>query len=280
MGKRELLQPQLQHKPRVRCSAHWFFAVITLVLAVVLLAFAAVLPNWLLYHRSAKYFSTTSQVSISDIHPYGDQYESMKQSLLNTIQYESTLSGQEWSVADFSEANSIADESDEEGKNNSVISDALSRFDQFLAAWNTSLEEEDHWVSGLEMMGYDNIVPISSQDTSQPDILMINATDYSNINATLRASELLLDCSTGAPAYMHLALFSWDDPDPELLWNGLMSAYRSQLGIQFTEVSSNNQAVQFSALSADQVFRLDALIQMEYGSSIVYEIQVELTAEK
>ena len=71
MGKRELLQPQLQHKPRVRRSAHWFFAVITLVLAVVLLAFAAVLPNWLLYHRSAKYFSTTSQVSISDIHPYG-----------------------------------------------------------------------------------------------------------------------------------------------------------------------------------------------------------------
>lgn len=293
MGKREQPQPPLQHKQSAGPAVHRFSAVITFVLAVALLVFGAVLPNWLLHRRSEKYFSTTAQISISDIHPYGDQYESIKQSLLNTIRYKSTLNGQEWTVGPDSGVNIMGDDDDEES--NSVISETLSRFDDFLTAWNTALSDEDRWLTGLETMGYDNTVPISSQNDSRIDILMINATDYSNTNSALKASELLLDCSTGAPVYMHLALFSWDDPSPDLIWTCLLSAYRSQLGIQFTEVSSDHREAEnssaeesdvaenwFTALSADQVFCLDASIQMERGgaetddSSVAYQIQVEL----
>ncbi len=299
MGKREQLQPQLQHESNAHPPMHRLSAAVTIVLAAALFAFGAVLPNWLLHRRSAKYFSTTAQVSISDIHPYGDQYESMKQSLQNTIRYRSTMSGQEWSVGP--DGNDIVDnineESDEES--NLILADSLSSFDHFLTVWNTALGEEGYGVVGLEMLGYDNTVLLSSQDNAQPDALMINATDYSSGNSMLASSELLLNCSTGAPVYMHLVLFSWDDPTLEILWTCLLSAYRDQLGIQFTEVSStdagavkggaetsNVEEKQFSALSADQVFRLDAFLQMESSllntddDGVTYQIQVELTAEE
>ncbi len=306
MGKREQSSVPLRHEPNMHSAARGLSVLITVVLAAALLVLGSALPNWLLQRRSAKYFRTTSQISVSDIHPYGDQYESMKQSLRNTIRYKSAMSGQEWTVAPNGEMASVDNGDGEEDETNLDGSDALSRFDSFLQDWNEALNDESCWITGLEMLGYTNVVPISSQNTSQADILMINAIDYSGINPTLGGSELLLDCSTGAPVYMNLTLSSYDDPSkpsPELLWSCLLSAYRSQLGIQFTEVSStastdnetedsskyesNTSAKQFSALSADQVFRLDVSIQIEQMErsssdqnigSVVYQIQAELSA--
>ena len=278
MGRRE--QPQPEKRSRKRRGAKqnkrrvWLAVALPVVLAAAMLALGTLVPDWLLSRREMGYSDTTAQAAIADVHPYGDQYETVKQSLLTTMKVRDAYDAGEYDEeTDQSRSNGIADEAglyDAEASKWETTASGVTKMNEFLSKWADEIAAAgDFWMSGLTELVTEDLIVLP--DSADPQSLLVYATDYSGASMM---SGLFIDASTGAPVNMELYLVGWGGTDLDAIWNGLLTAYQEKLGLQFTEVSVDTKRTaqdgvngvsdddflsysSYSAVSADQSLRLD-----------------------
>lgn len=299
MGKREQPQPERnkQRAQKKRTGRRiWLAVVLPVVLATAILALGTLLPDWLLSHRELEYTDTTAQAAIADVHPYGDQYENVKQSLLRTIK---VMDGYGDGLYDGAVLKNV---SGNELYNEYVMPDhedatkCLMNMTTFLSRWASVISESGNfWMSGLtELVATEATILPSTDD---PQALLVYAMDYSSMEQN---SGLFLDMTTGTPVSMELYLMGWGGIDLGVIWQSLLTVYQEQLGLQFTEVSLTEDDEttdeigiasddlyaygSYSAVSADQTLRMNMKIQeiFDYSGadkSGVYAIEMNLLQE-
>lgn len=302
MGRRE--QPQPEKRSRKRRGAKqnkrrvWLAVALPVVLAAAMLTLGTLVPDWLLSRREMGYSDTTAQAAIADVHPYGDQYETVKQSLLTTIKVRDSYDDGAYDDEVLEQSGSAVNETggyDAEPSHWDAAASGMEKMDEFLSKWADEIAAAgDFWMSGLTELVTENLIVLP--DSADPQSLLVYATDYSGASMI---SGLFVDVSTGAPVEMELYLVGWGGIDLAVIWQSLLTAYQEQMGLQFTEVSgsADNDAQKganglisddfldhnhYSAVSADQSLRLDVEVGELIGFSTdgktgVYLVKAEMT---
>lgn len=263
MGSREQVQEEKQQTNRKKSAGRVVRRiVIPILLAAALLALGASAPGFFLNRRAGQYVNTTAQAAISDIHPYGDQYESTKESILAAIKYKIKIEDGDIDVdIDVDDYASVAVD-DDDNDNDQMLS-CLRLIDDFMDAWAEQISQQGYWISGLTELVYDDVVPVYEQD-GEAAVYLAYGYDYSGIMDT---SGILLDADTGAPVYMELYVTGWDGVQADVIWSCLLDTYQEQFGIQFTDLSNAQADEQaddmFMALSADQSLELNMEMEQD-----------------
>ena len=241
-----------------------------LLLAALILAAGALLPQAAFHRQRQDYLNQTQSVPVEEVQPYGEEYEERKNKLLTSIRLL-------WDIENGGKGE-ILPVVDADREITQRYRDGLNRMWDFFAL----LEE---YIPGFDSGSVKNypaeeknwIYAPGDMDNALGQISMLQE-EYGVCNM------ICFDLDTGLPLYMDLYLMAEEGTaDSSILWDGLLAAYEKVSGITFssqptvvdqagsiTQFTTGNEAgyisikdplyeqVQLEAVSADSAFHLIA----------------------
>lgn len=255
-----------------------------LFLAAVILALGTVIPNELLERQKDRVGLQISAVPVSDVRPYGDEYEEMRQSLLTADRViRNARYGGELTQEQYAQKSE----------------DAMAAFEAFLERWQQTLGDMDQ-----RLMVLDRMVPSMEEYLSNGQMDSDWVLQLTQIDEQYGyAASYCVDSATGIPLRMEINDRINGYLSPWILWNSLTETYQWQSGLSFGEAAvsmevngyawgANDQdkmeemtfeaayyeeytSVRFVAVSTDLTFRLEMTVDSYYAEE--WRIGVNLT---
>lgn len=192
--------------------------VLPLALAAAVLTAGTLLPRWLLKRQEDSLLEQASTVAIDAVQPYGDSYDQMKTVLLACIRMlegseDTTILADTYDVYNYESWNT-ADED----------------VSAFLAAWSEQMSDAFYWQDFYGLMDVSQSLVYTNDSESAALNVIIGIDTIFTEDASLCYSE------QGIPIQLSAVI----DPysmEPDTVWEGLLSAYQSQFGLEFTDTS-------------------------------------------
>lgn len=237
--------------------------VLPFFLAVIILAAGVLVPRLLLGIQQREFNRDRISVAAEDIHPYGDRYEDMKNSLLGAVHLLDRVS-QEYDDMIYAAEQADWQESFEQ---------RLSRTEAFCALWSEAapnlLGTDHNWRKQTVRL-------LTNPDGGKETLLLVEEEEA--FTGTLNL--LYFDAGTGALVEGHLDLAAvGDGAGVQELWEGVLEAYEAQCGLYFGAaqvdegLDSDYNALEpwadtyiaMHALSVDLAFRLEMSLYIDHG---------------
>jgi len=238
------------------------YRVLPFFLAGFLLAAGALVPRLLLVIQQREFNRDRISVAAEDIHPYGDRYENMKNSLLGAVRLKDRIG---WAYDDMIYAAGQADWK-------ASFEQRLSRAEAFYTLWAEAapnlLQMGRHWEKQAASL-------LMNPDGGEEALLLIEEADldYGTLNL------LYFDAGTGALVKGDLDLAAvGDGAGVQELWEGILEAYETQCGLYFGAAQVDEGAEDYDALvtwestyiamhamSVDLTFRLEMDLYIDHG---------------
>lgn len=269
----------------MKCKRFLLSVVLPLLLAAGILAAGTLVPNRLLRRQKQEFTRDVAEVPVSDVRPYGDEYEDQKQKLIRSIRllrndHTDLYADYEWN------------EEREEG---------LIAQQEFLTDWAERLSKEGYWLDVLVEMEFQEIDCIMGTEGEKGEVLRLLGIDPASGLLCSIYSEL----STGIPVSINLNCSYLEYISPQVLWETLTGVYRERCGLIFgTPMAEGyNEAVgnytgmnleeidntflkgiekgigvnncTYSAVSTDFAFRLNFFVSLLNGDEWIIGAELE-----
>lgn len=188
------------------------------LLTVCMLGLGAMVPGYLLDRQEQELIRSTNTVPVSDVRPYGEGYDQMKEDLLATLAVvrngyyeERELTEDYWNTG--------------EGRQMTEV------LNNFLVRW--AEESQQPWLEQLAASEDQNLNLLANDD-SQGHNTAVMVERWSEIKELPQAWTLMVVSQSGIPAQMEF----WVSPkegyiSPQALWDGLWATYRESCGLTF-----------------------------------------------
>lgn len=188
------------------------------LLAVCMLGLGAMVPGYLLDRQEQELLQSTNTVPVSDVRPYGEGYDQMKEDLLATMAV--VRNG-------YYEERELTEDYWQTGEGSQMT----EQLNNFLIRW--AEESKQPWLEQLAASETQNLNLLANDD-SQGNNTAVMVERWSEIEELPRTWTLMVTSSSGIPAQMEF----WVSPQegyisPQALWDGLWAAYRESCGLTF-----------------------------------------------
>jgi hypothetical protein len=272
--------------------------ILPLGLAACILCLGTWVPGVLLQRQAQTYTQQLSTVPVSDVRPYGDDYENMRQSLTSAIQMmdneqlawietDQTQGSDSTQVVSGQDGVTIAAVSQEQ-----LLQVRQGLWDFLNISW-MSLTLDDTPVIERLLWESDETVKLIAEQSAGNQAVLVDCED----EATGAYSEFCTTVDTGIPVAADIYLVV-DEPDYQSIWDNLLLAYQEQCGLNFgdtvlyyesssydltdldklgltvKDLADYSQWCSFSAVSSDLSFRLT--VEMLYSKEQVLFIEFSL----
>lgn len=197
----------------------WFRRwLLPVLLAVCMLALGALVPGYLLDRQERELLQSTNTVPVSDVRPYGENYDQIKAGLLAALEVvrdgyyqEGTLSEDYWESGEGSQT--------------------MEGFNDFLIRW--AGESQQPWLERLAASDLQNPNLVAGAD-GQEDFSAVMLERWSETEGNSQTWTLAVTSTAGIPVQMEF----WVSPQegylsPQALWDGLLAAYWESCGLTF-----------------------------------------------
>lgn len=217
-----------------------------LFLAAVILALGTLIPSELLEQQKERFGQKVSAVPVSDVRPYGDEYEEMRQNLLSSIRvlrdahYGSELTGDRMSQ---------------------ISERCWESFYQFLDYWRELTGDWGYYFGGLERLTAVEENYLSSGAMDADFVLMLGFLDskYGYYHT------FCVDDATGTPMQMEIHCPIEEYFSPWVLWGSLLAAYQEQCGLVFGEAAVSMVVNGYTQGASDQGIMEDMALKAVYN---------------
>jgi len=204
----------------MKCKRFLLSVVLPLLLAAGILTAGTLVPNRLLQRQKREFTQDVSEVPVSDVRPYGDEYESRKQKLIRAIYLLQNDNGY------FQNGNRYVYE---DGVWNEERDAGLLAQREFLIDWAERLSKEGYWLDVLVNMEYQEFGCIVGTDGEPGEVLRQLGTDP--LSGLL--SCIYAEMSTGIPVSINLNCAYLEYISPQTLWETLTGVYQERCGLIF-----------------------------------------------